>query len=671
MSVTVDTLKVVLGMEGAELQKGFRSAAHTASDFKEHVEHAGKAAREVGEHANHAGGFLHGFGHVFRELTGPMAGFITGIASIEGLFELLHTGVEIGGKIDRATVAMEGFYESTEKAKEAAIEVAHWAASTTLDIPTAESAATRLVQMGVDGEQLIPTLKTLADLAQGNAEKFDLLASVYGKMKSIGSGEWKDIRKLAAAGIPIFDQLAKNMGVTKDKLKGLSKEGSIGLREIQQAMKDLTDQGGAFANASTKQASTMDGAWIKLKSNVGLLGFSIIEAFDEAFNVKGAVSSLADLVQTITGYVGPAARHAFEFIAESGTHLAETLGPAFEGTGQFLASSFQSIMHSVGDAISWIGAHFDSLKLIGVAAWDELVAGARLMGDVVGSVFSLVGQLVVGQTSNFEEFATKLAEVFKVVEFNVTNWREIWAISVNEVILLAATFAADIENLFGSTIPKVLNWLVDNWHNLFVDLFEFLKTVFLNLGENVVNVFKNLPGLIAGTTDFSSVWGPLLDGFKSTMGEFPDIAKRAMTDTEKNLSETLANQTKELADARAKFAGGGDYGASGDFGGGISDKEIESIMDDYLTSQGFDLNSNGFEPDAQLSAKKDKKGKKDKTELKALEQGSADAFSAERRAGSDPSEKTAQNTKELVALGKKQFKLTRDQSTIGKATIGV
>nr|UXE44390.1 hypothetical protein Hi04_10k_c2220_00024 [uncultured bacterium] len=692
MSVTVDTLKVALAFDAANLAAGFKTASGHAEGFGHSVENVNHSLDKLHGH----GGALGGLKHLFGELTGPLSGFIGGLASVEGFFELLKGGVEIGAKIDRATVAMEGFYGSTEKAKEAAIGVAEWAANTTLDLPTAESAATKLTQMGVSADQLIPTLKTLSDLSQGNAEKFELLAGVYGKMKSIGSGEWKDIRKLAAAGIPIFDQLAKNMGVTKDQLKALSKDGSIGLREIQQAMKDLTDQGGQFEGATARQAATLDGAWGKLKNNVALLGFTIIDAFDEAFNAKGALNSLASIAESVRGYVAPVIKESFEFIAESIESVKEHAEPVFEEVWKVAVDAFNAIEPvalSVWEAITggagtlWetvqptlaqfggvVVDYFNFAKAAAGALAEAvgigLSAAFEFLQPIISFTAELIGGIFTQSLTDAGNLMSWLSDMFVEAEYDVTHWQEGLTIAFTAVELGAVTMFNDISYWLTEAMPQYLDWFGRNWQNIFTDILSATASIFGNLADNVKSNLSSIWDWIKGgfRGNLETTWTPLLEGFKATTEELPTIAARASTDLESTLGEMLHEQLNERAKGLDDFKQAREAKTA--------EEDMAAVEDAKTTAEdiasGIDSVGNGFQPDADLSAKKTKESKhKDKTELKALEAGTAEAFHAERLAESSPDKQVANNTKEAARLLKLQYQLTRDQSTIQRATIGV
>jgi hypothetical protein len=129
--------------------------------------------------------------------------------------------------------------------------------------------------------------------------------------------------------------------------------------------------------------------------------------------------------------------------------------------------------------------------------------------------------------------------------------------------------ANQIEYVFGTVAPTVLSWFANNWHDVLWDVLQFTGHVFQNIETNVFEVFANLPGLIAGTTDWSKIWTPLTDGFEATAKALPAIAARVPDALEQSLTakraslsdalgtglgDAIAKRQKDAANAAKAFA---------------------------------------------------------------------------------------------------------------------
>jgi len=104
----------------------------------------------------------------------------------------------------------------------------------------------------------------------------------------------------------------------------------------------------------------------------------------------------------------------------------------------------------------------------------------------------------------------------------------------------------DTKHLFVTVIPELLFWFGRNWKEIFTDIWNVTKAIFINMGENIAEFFKATWSWLKGG-GFDFTWTGLLEGFESTLEEMPKIAKRSVTDTEEQMA-------KEIADMKLKFA---------------------------------------------------------------------------------------------------------------------
>ena len=108
--------------------------------------------------------------------------------------------------------------------------------------------------------------------------------------------------------------------------------------------------------------------------------------------------------------------------------------------------------------------------------------------------------------------------------------------------------------VFTEVIPSTLTWFADNWQRIFIDVGNFLATVIENMAKNAWQFGKNLPGLLTGQVDPANLWTPITDGFKATVQELPEIAKRQQSETSKALGKVASKMQDELGQDFKKFA---------------------------------------------------------------------------------------------------------------------
>jgi tape measure domain-containing protein len=116
--------------------------------------------------------------------------------------------------------------------------------------------------------------------------------------------------------------------------------------------------------------------------------------------------------------------------------------------------------------------------------------------------------------------------------------------------LFAVTAFNDIAYWFTDKLPAYLTWFSQNWKQVFWDAGNLIVTVFANIGKNIGSAMKSIWNYIksGGTAELSFAFVPLLDGFKATVSELPEIPDRAMTELEKSLTAQTEGLGGQLAD---------------------------------------------------------------------------------------------------------------------------
>ena len=105
---------------------------------------------------------------------------------------------------------------------------------------------------------------------------------------------------------------------------------------------------------------------------------------------------------------------------------------------------------------------------------------------------------------------------------------------------------------FTKVIPDLLKWFARNWREVFIDIFNFSKTVFTNLVLNIIDVLKTLPQLLSGEIELWQIWRPLTQGFESALKELPEIAKFESSELAKKLGKEIGAIWTDLGEELAE-----------------------------------------------------------------------------------------------------------------------
>ena len=155
-------------------------------------------------------------------------------------------------------------------------QLREFAKVTPFELGEIQDATKMMIAYGSTSGGVVNELKMLGDISSGVGQPLSEIAYLYGTLRTQGRAYAMDIRQFAGRGIPIIEALAKQFGVSKDKLMELVSQGKVGFPQVEAALKSLTAAGGQFNNMMEAQAKTLKGqvsnlsdAWEQLQVSIG------------------------------------------------------------------------------------------------------------------------------------------------------------------------------------------------------------------------------------------------------------------------------------------------------------------------------------------------------------------------------------------------------------------
>jgi tape measure domain-containing protein len=161
---------------------------------------------------------------------------------------------------------------SAEEADRLLRELADFAQSTPFELTGVRQNAKQLLAMGVSTKDLLPTLKSLGDVSAGLSIPLERLALNYGQVISQGKLTGRELRDFTVAGVPILAELARMLGKTNAQIQEMISDGAISADIVVQAFKNMSSEGGKFANLMEAQSQTLQGSRSNLRDATDQLG---------------------------------------------------------------------------------------------------------------------------------------------------------------------------------------------------------------------------------------------------------------------------------------------------------------------------------------------------------------------------------------------------------------
>jgi hypothetical protein len=197
--------------------------------------------------------------------------------------------------------------------------------------------------------------------------------------------------------------------------------------------------------------------------------------------------------------------------------------------------------------------------------------------ETFNGVLAQLGNSWGDAKENLGEYIAKnegLKTFIQALQVGMENFGTVMDLVVTNAFLNMVTFGEDVKFIFTDTIPTAVNWFSDNWKNIFEDIFNGTKSIFINLGKNIYDFFAAIVSWCKGD-GFNFEWTGLTEGFKSSISQLPVFAERQSTDLEKVLTQeaegyagilqqAMEDKKNPVYDAIAAVAGAGMGHGAGD-----------------------------------------------------------------------------------------------------------
>lgn len=387
-----------------------------------------------------------------------------GVASVGVGIQVVKTA----GEFEQQEKALSVMLGSAEKGAELFNKLKEEAKTTPFQLTDVVEATKQLMAMGSGVEEVIPQMRMLGDVSAGLGVPLERLIINFGQVQTQGKLTGRELRDFAIAGVPMFDELAKVMGVSKDAISDLVSEGKVGFAEVEQAFKNMTSEGGKFNNLMQAQSETTLGKFSNMKDAVSILsaemGKALLPVVNETFDA---------IIPLITKFG--------EFAAANPKLVTSILGigTALGGVGMGMKLLKPIMQGAVGIFTLLKGGVGIAVKAIGLLVG---VLGGPLTIAIV-AIVAIIGLLYLAWTKNWGGIQEKTKAAIESIKGFIENAR-----------MSIEGFVANVK-----------------------DRFNLLK-------ESVVNFFTSIPDAVTG------FFQGLIDAASNKLTEFGNVVSQKFND---------------------------------------------------------------------------------------------------------------------------------------------
>lgn len=327
------------------------------------------------------------------------------------------TGIaKLGMDMETTRLKFETLTGSAEAGNKMIANLDQFANRTPFDNADLRTNAELLLNFGIAGNKVLPTLKMIGDVSGGNKQKLNSLTLAFAQATSTGKLMGQDLLQMINAGFNPLQIISEKTGRSMASLKEDMSKGKIGADMVEEAFRIATSEGGRFHGMMDKisgsaggKLSTMLGT---LRSKVAkwsessltpILGkiFDFGTQFINGFGVvSDAVKKLLTPLQPLWQAISQLAGLVFGFSNE--TLTASSALQILTNIINFLAVPIEIFATGLTKIITWLKPVAPIIKVIAIAygVWTaaqwalNIAMTANPIGLIIAAIAALVGGII-------------------------------------------------------------------------------------------------------------------------------------------------------------------------------------------------------------------------------------------------------------------------------------
>lgn len=319
-------------------------------------------------------GFVKGFGKTALKTMGAI-----GLGASAGA--IFSKGWNRMTAIDEAKAKLTALGHSVDEVKVISENANAAVKGTAYGMDAAMTAAASATAAGIaPGKELTRYLTLMGDAAAVAGVDMNEMGSIFNKVAANGKVTTEEMNQLADRGIPIWQLLAKETGMSMDELRSAISSGKVDINDFQNAIE--AGMGGA---AKTIGSTTISGAISNINASLSRMGANFLGSSDDANSFAG---KLLPLMNKVMGFMGKIETGA----SVLGSVIGSVLGPIMDGLG--------TVFDELGKGSGKLGPLKGMLEQAGAAVgkivsilMPMLVPALRLVFNVLGPIMSAIGKV--------------------------------------------------------------------------------------------------------------------------------------------------------------------------------------------------------------------------------------------------------------------------------------
>ena len=235
--------------------------------------------------------------------------------SVWGAQSLVGSIIETGGLLEQQRLSLSAILGDMGKAQTLFNQIKTMALKSPFGVVELDKMSKQLAAYSFEYEELFEWTKRLADISAATGTSVDRLALALGHVRSEGALSGYTLRQFAMANVPVLRMLSENLGISAKEVRDRVRKKEISAEDVQDILKQLTEDGGMFANAQETMSEALNAKFKNLR-----------DAFDIMYG-EIAESGIGDKLKNLAEILTAGAKH-WERLATDVKDVALTFGVA-------------------------------------------------------------------------------------------------------------------------------------------------------------------------------------------------------------------------------------------------------------------------------------------------------------------------------------------------------
>lgn len=252
----------------------------------------------------------------------------TAIAGVFGASKVFGGGMARLMGIEEAQAKLRGLGNDTEAVEVIMANALASVKGTSFGMAEAATTAAGAVAAGIKpGADLERMLKTVSNSAAAAGTDMGEMGSIFNKVATTDMAQLDSLNQVADRGLPIFQALASNLGVTTEEVRKMASAGKISFADFEEAMIS------ASGTVAEEMGGTLSGSIANFNASLGRIGANFLE---------GIFPKLAPAIQGLTGWLGG--------VEDAAKGAGEVLGNAWESAAGAISAFRDNLSGFAGAA---------------------------------------------------------------------------------------------------------------------------------------------------------------------------------------------------------------------------------------------------------------------------------------------------------------------------------